>query len=277
MGLTLLLAVFCAPVWALSVERPTLHQFDDGPPLPPSHLYLPGETVFFTCRLGGFKTSMAADEQRSVKVSWQWEILDPSGAPLVKPGSGKLADVVAPQDKDWMPKVVFNFNVPPYAPGGNYQIRFIARDEVAQEERKAEFMFPVRGHEVEPSDSLVARNLHFLRSEADGPALNPAVFRPGETLWARFDIAGYKYGDKNRFHVEYGLAVLAEDGKQVFAQPAAAEDSSESFYPQRYVPGALSLNLNQGVPAGTYTLVITLEDKVGGQTGETRGEFRVER
>ncbi len=55
-------------------------------------------------------------------------------------------------------------------------------------------------------------------------------------LWARFDITGFKYGEKNRYSVEYGLAILRETGEQVFAQPAAADDSHESFYPQHYVP-----------------------------------------
>ena len=53
-------------------------------------------------------------------------------------------------------------------------------------------------------------------------------------------------------------------------------DSHESFYPQRYVPGALSLSLDKNVPAATYTLVVTVHDKVGDQTWEERQRFRVE-
>jgi hypothetical protein len=90
-------------------------------------------------------------------------------------------------------------------------------------------------------------------------------------------MTGYKYGDKNRYSVEYGLAILRESGEQVFAQPAAAADSNESFYPQRYVPGAVSLNLQPDVPEGSYTLVITMADKVGDQTAEARREFRIQK
>jgi hypothetical protein len=95
-------------------------------------------------------------------------------------------------------------------------------------------------------------------------------------LWARFEIAGYKLAEENHYSVSYGLVVLKEDGEQVFAQPDAASDSKDSYYPQRYVPGALSLALNQGVPAGAYTLVVTMRDEVGQQTAESRARFRVE-
>jgi hypothetical protein len=76
--------------------------------------------------------------------------------------------------------------------------------------------------------------------------------------------------------VEYGLAILNESGAQVFAQPDAASDSKESFYPQRYVPGVLSLSLDPNVPKASYTLVVTVRDKIGNQTWETRQPFRIE-
>ena len=34
-----------------------------------------------------------------------------------------------------------------------------------------------------------------------------AVYQPGDTLWAKFDITGYKFGENNRFSVDYGLAI----------------------------------------------------------------------
>jgi hypothetical protein len=151
------------------------------------------------------------------------------------------------------------------------------QDEVAKTEVKTELQLKVRGRDVPPSDSLTARNLHFQRTETDASALDPAVYHPGETLWARFDITGYKYGPKNKYDVEYGLAVLRENGEQVFAQPAAADDAHESFYPQHYVPGAISLNLDPMVPEGSYTLVVTMRDKVGGQSAEARAPFRIAR
>jgi hypothetical protein len=262
---------------AFSVERIALHQFEDGPALGPNHVFLPGETVFFSCRLTGYQAAVSGDEQRSVKLSWRLQVTDPAGVPLVSEASGEIAEPISSQDKNWYPKFLHHFIVPPFAPGGTYHIHVTAQDQVAQAELTSQLDFQVRGHAVEPSPTLAARNLRFVKDETDGPPLDPVVYHPGETLWARFDITGYKYADKNRYSVEYGLAILRESGEQVFAQLAAAADSSEAFYPQRYVPGAVSLNLAPDVPEGIYTLVITMADKIGGQMAEARGGFRIQK
>jgi hypothetical protein len=211
-----------------------------------------------------------------VKLAWQIQVSDPAGVALERPSAGRIEEPVLPQDKNWLPKFLHDFVIPPYAVGGAYRIAVKVIDEVGGAEIMAHLDVQVRGLEVEPSDTLVARNLRFLRSEEDGAPLDPAVYHPGEMLWARFEITGYKLEEKNHYSVSYGLVVLKEDGEQVFAQPDAASDSKDSFYPQRYVPGALSLSLNQGVPAGAYTLVVTMRDEVGHQTAESRGRFRVE-
>ncbi len=259
-----------------------LHQFEDGPILPPAHVFLPGEPIFFSCRLTGFQTEAAKEGQKAVKLSWKVQVTDPAGAALAREASGTIADLVSAMDKNWFPKFLHNFTVPPFAASGTYHIQVSAKDEVGGTQWESSVDFPVRGHAVEPSATLAARNLHFLKTETDGPPLDPVVYHPGETLWARFDMTGYKFGEKNRYSVEYGLAVLRESGEQVFAQPAAAADSNEAFYPQRYVPGALSLQLNPDVPEGMYTLLVTIEDKTGedktgGQMAEVRGNFRIER
>jgi len=276
LGAVFLSAALPAPA-AFSIDRIALHQFEDGPVLPPNHAFLPGETVFFSCRLTGYQAAVSGDNQRSVRLSWSLQITDPAGIPLVPGTAGQIAEPVLSQDKNWFPKFLHHFNIPPFAPGGAYHIKVTARDEVASADLTSQLDFQVRGHAVEPSPALIARNLRFVKDETDGPPLDPAIYHPGETLWARFDITGYKYGDKNHYSVEYGLAILRESGDQVFAQPAAAADSGEGFYPQRYVPGAVSLNLQPDVPEGNYTLVITMADKVGGQMAETRGQFRIQK
>lgn len=273
-------ALFCATaLYAAAnfkVERMALHQFEDGPVLPASYEFLPGETAHFSCRLAGYKVDQSDEEDRRVKLSWNIEVRDPAGVLLDQRKSGRIEGHVVPEDKNWLPKFLAEFTVPPFAASGDYRIFVQAKDEIASDEIRGDLVFHVRGHDAEPSDTLITRNFHFLRSEEDGVPLRDPVYRPGESLWARFDIAGYKLGENNRFSVDYGLAVLNADGKQLFAQPDAAQDSHESFYPQRYVPGALSLNLDKNVSAGTYTLVVTVRDKIGGQTWEEKQDFRVE-
>jgi len=196
--------------------------------------------------------------------------------PIEKDQSGSIAEGVSPQDKDWTPKFTANFMVPAFAPSGTYHIPVKVRDEVAGADASVELTFRVRGHDVEPSDTLVARNFEFVRAEDDKVPMHPAIYHPGDMLWARFDMTGFRFGEKNHFSVDYGLAIVNAAGQRMFAQLVAAEDASESFYPQRYVPGVLSLHLDDNVPKGEYTLVIIMRDKVGNQNVESREPFQVE-
>jgi hypothetical protein len=243
--------------------------------LAPTYEFVPGETVYFSCRITGYKLAKA-DEQQGVKLTWQMRALDPAGVALIKDQSGKIEDTVLPQDKDWKPKFLVSFIIPGFIATGTYHIPVKVKDEIAGAEISSDLPFRVHGHEVQPSDTLLARNFQMLRAEDDRVPMHPAVYHPGEMLWARFDIAGYKLGDNNRFSVSYGLAILNASGEQLFAQPDAASDEKESFYPQRYVPGVLSLSLDRNVVKAAYTLVVTIHDKVGNQTWEIKQPFQVE-
>src|SRR5579862_8390589 len=88
----LALVPLAAPAFAaLAVDRIALHQFEDGPVLGPNHAFLPGETVYFSCRLTGYQLAGKADEQRSVKLSWKMQVTDPKDVPLVSEASGEIA------------------------------------------------------------------------------------------------------------------------------------------------------------------------------------------
>jgi hypothetical protein len=260
----------------LVVERMAVHQYEDGPLLPSSYEFLPGETVHFSCRLTGYQIDKSDEENQRVKLNWRLQALDPAGVVLDKPKEGRIEGRVLPEDKNWVPKFLAEFTIPPFADSGDYRIAVQAKDELGGSEVHADLTIRVHGHDVEPSDTLVARNFRFLRAEDDSVGLREPVYHPGEMLWARFDVLGYKFGDNHLFSVDYGLAVEDATGKQLFAQPEAAEESHESFYPQRYVPGVLSLSLDKNVPAATYTLVVTVRDKLGNQTWEERQKFQVQ-
>jgi len=95
-------------------------------------------------------------------------------------------------------------------------------------------------------------------------------------VWARFDMTGYKLGDKNQVDIEYGLSVLREDGSVAYTEPTAADQKVQTFYPQRYQPGVLNLNLAKDQPLGKYTIVLAIRDNIGQQMYETRETFSVE-
>jgi hypothetical protein len=264
----------------LAIEQMALHQFEDGPVLPPTYEFVPGETVYFSCRIAGHHIDKKEkDDQvvsQSVKLSWQFRTTDPSGVLLEKERTGRIEERVLPQDKNWIPKFLVSFVIPTVAPTDTYKIAVQIKDEFAATQTSGELRFRVHGHDVEPSDTLLARNFQFLRGENDQAPMRNPVYHPGETLFARFDLTGFKFGDNNLFEVSYGLAVLSGDGVQMFAQPDAASETNRSFYPQRFVGGMLSLNLEPNLAKGSYILVITAGDKIGKQTWEAQHRFEVE-
>ncbi len=276
---SLALALFAAAALRtqpkLAFDRVALHQFEDGPVLAPDYEFVPGETAYFSCRIRGYATLHKEDRQ-SVDLSWRMRIVDPAGVPVQEDLSGKIQEEVLPQDKDWRPKFLASFVIPAFAPSGDYHVAVTVRDEVAGSEISTSLAFKVKGHEVQPSDTLAVRNFAMMRAENDPFPMRNPVYRPGEMLWAKFDIVGYKFGENHRFSVSYGLAILDASGRQVFAQPAAASETKESFYPQRYVPGVLSVSLDPNVAKGAYTLVVSVEDKIGNQRFEVKQPFSVE-
>jgi len=255
------------------------HQFEDGPVLAADYEFLPGETAYFSCRIAGFQTVVKdkeRDDERTAKLVWDLRVTDPAGVLLEKVAQGRIESQLLREDKNWVPKFLVSFVIPPFAPSGAYRISAHIRDEISAQEITATLELKVRGHDVDASDTLVARNFRFLRAEDDARGLTAAIYHPGDTLWARFDIVGFKFGPNNKYTVEYGLAIESSEGKQLFSQPKAAEDTGESFYAKRYIPGVLSLHLDPNVAKGMYVLVVILRDQVGQQLREERQNFQVE-
>jgi hypothetical protein len=268
------LAFAAAPPKPLAIQNVALSQYEDGPGLPASSHFLPGETVCLSFQVSGYRAT--GEDEQSIKLAWSVEVKDPAGVPILEPQAGRIAAGLAQEDKNWMPKVRQSILVPPFAPSGVYRITMVVNDEVAKAEVRKEAEFQVRGRDVEPASELTLRNVHFYRGEEDKDPLTMAAYRPGDTVWVKFDIVGFKLGEQNRFEVGYGIAVLRSNGETMFQQPEAAVEHGQTFYPQRYVPAALSLNLTKDLHPGEYAVIVTAADKVGGQKTETRQTFRVE-
>lgn len=256
----------------LAITQVELHQFEDGPALPAAYDFRPGETVFLSFRISGYRVS--ADER--ILLDYRIEARDGEGVPLAEAVSGKVDAALAVEDRDWMPKVRYDVLVPPLAPGGVYRLLVRLADKLGGARVNKEITFRVQGRDVPPSNELVVRNFRFLRSEEDAEPLAVAAYRPGDTVWARFDITGYKLLERNRFQVEYGVSVLRPGGEVLYSEPNAASETGESFYPKRYVPGILSLKLDADIAPGEYAIVLGVRDGIGGQKHESRHSFRIE-
>jgi hypothetical protein len=267
----------------LTIQRLALHDYEDGPQIQAGYEYLPGETVWFSARLAGFTRQVADADAKldHVRLSWQVRPADASGALIIPPVRGVIEETLRPEDKDWTPKFLINFQVPVYAPRGVYRIPVVVRDELSRAEAAGQIEFRVRAEDAPPADApLSVRDFRFLAKEDDRFPLRPAVFHQGSPMFTRFEIIGYKLEGNNHFSVEYGLAIqgpLKPDAepKTMLSQETAASETGESFYAQRWVPGGFGLTLDKDVPVGAYTLILTLRDKVSGATQEFRETFEV--
>ncbi|MBI3683365.1 MAG: hypothetical protein HY235_23575 [Acidobacteria bacterium] len=269
-GFGFLLAAPGALSQKLELVSPLFSQIEDGPALRAKAPYQAGETLFFSCQVSGYKVT-----KDSLHLEWTVEAVDEQGVPLVKPEEKSLEADLAPEDKDWKPKVRFSFDTPPTAVCDNCRITLKLRDKLAGSEARLDAGFALRGPHVQPGQSLIIRNFRFLRRDEDGPGLATPSYRSGDELWARFEITGYRFGDNNRIQVEYGLRVFRPSGKILYEEPKAASFEETSFYPKRWVQGALSLRLDK-LPPGEYPIVIEVRDKIGSQAFEAKPVFHVE-
>jgi hypothetical protein len=194
----------------------------------------------------------------------------------MEPVSNEITAELTPQDKDWKPKVRLEVPLPPLAGSGTYKMAVKVHDEIGKSDAEKTVPFEVRGHEVEPSATLAVRNFRFYRGEEDREPLLKPVYRPGDPVWARFDLIGYKFGPKNSIDVTYGVAILNSAGKVLWSQPEAAVERADSFYPKRYVPGAMGINLQPNIRPGEYTIEVQAKDAIGNQTVAGKYTFSVE-
>jgi len=256
---------------ALAIVNAALLEAEDGFAARSDNVFLPGETLYLAFHIRGY----AADRSSRVHLSYRIDALDFNRVPFVEAEIGKVETELSPQDAKWMPRVRFSPALPAFADSGRYQFQIQVTDELAGARVSQEILFQVRGRAVAPSADLVVRNFVFSRQE-DGDPLPVAAYRRGDTLWASFDITGYKTGEKNLLSVDYDLQVLNGEGKLIYRQPEPAVEKGASFYPRRYVHAAFSLNLEKGLAAGEYTIVLAVRDALGSQAGESRHSFAVE-
>jgi hypothetical protein len=256
----------------LAVIRAGISDRDGGALLPASFPHDPGETMFFSFLVDGFSASSADRVHLSYKIS----AADPHGVPIIEPVAAEIEETLAPEDKNWKPTVREEIAIPPLAGSGTYKITVSVTDVISKATVTQDVPFEVRGRQVDPSDTLVIRNIRFYRSEDDRQPLAKPAYRPGDTVWARFDMIGFKYGEGNGIDVSYDVAVLAPSGKVLYSQPQADSEHSQSFYPKRYVPAVMSLVTKSNTHPGEYVVVLTAHDGVGNQTYEARHAFTIE-
>ena len=270
-----LMAALPAPAQSrkLAVLQAVFHdRGESAPSIAPGYQYTSGELVYFSFRVGGY-----AIKNDRVNLRWLIYASDPEGRLLWEPYNGTISEEVSHNDENWLPKVSQTLGLPPQLPPGDYKLLIRVSDEHARTSVEREMAFRVGGRALAAPDGFSILNEGFYRTEQDRTALAEAVYRPGDAVVVRFQLAGFKVGEKNRFEVEYGLRVLRPSGREMYAEPRAAHESDAPYYPKRVMNGVIGLNLTPDLTPGEYTIVVTAKDLVGQAGAEKQLKFKVEK
>src|SRR5689334_14110336 len=94
------LALLHAAPSPFSILKPVLSDMEDGPAVPPSFTFVPGQFIFLSYEITGYKVS---DEQK-IHLSYKTDAFDPKGVRLVETDANVLDATLAEEDKNWKPK-----------------------------------------------------------------------------------------------------------------------------------------------------------------------------
>lgn len=262
---------------SLAIIDAGVQQSEDAPFVPPDYRFLPGDFVYFTFQVAGFSIkSNDANEVRRIALAYEVTPEDLNGFALTQPNSGTVQVELNPEDKNWMPKRRASFLLPSFLAAGEFRIHVAVKDLFANSEASKDFLFRIGGVKVQPSNTITVQDFHFLRQENDRQPLEVPAYRPGDAIYAIFEMVGYKIGPENQYHVAYGLTVLRPDGKPFLDQPKAADFQKSSFYPAQFVPGNFSVTTSADTSRGEYIIILTVRDLIGNQTYQTKQAFSIE-
>ena len=262
---------------ALAVIDGGVQRSEDAPYVPKEYQFLPGDYVYFTFHIAGYGTK-TSQEAGSKSMSLEYEVTpeDGSNVPLAKPEDGKIADSLTSEDKNWVPKRRASFLLPSYVAAGEFKIHVAVKDLIGKTEATRDYAFEIGGVNVGAAASIKAESFEFLRNENDESALDLPAYAPGDTVWARFEMAGFKHEAGNRYKLSYGVNILRPDGKSFLEQANAAQISADSFYPAQFVPGQLQITTPKNAAHGSYQLTLTVRDLIANQSFELKRVFTIE-
>jgi hypothetical protein len=254
---------------ALQITRLDLLDSFAKYPIADDSVFAPGDTVNVAFNLKGYTES----ETYRMKVSWKITTNSPAKLPFAPGKDGRFDEELAPEDEEWEPLVRYQAQLPFHLPAGTYGIHVEAKDELSGATAEGDLDVHVAGVPVVQSEDLSVQNFTFSLT-AGGTPLRQAVFRPGATIYASFDITGYKLGEGNSYELASQLDLLDAEGSQAYSFNPASEKGS-NFYPRLAVPASLRFDLDPTIETGIYTLLLTVTDVVGQQSLSSEETFEV--
>jgi hypothetical protein len=277
------LLILPSAIWSHEADNPLaiidsgVQRAEDAPYVPASFKFLPGEYVYFSFHISGFGSKLnEKTETRAISLEYELTPQDANHVPLTEPLKGVIQEDLGKEDKNWIPKRRASFLLPSFVAAGTFQIHVAVKDLIAKTETTRDFPFQIGGVAIGDAASLHVESFEFLRNQDDAAALELPAYAPGDTVFARFEMVGFKHEAGNKYKLSYGLKVLRPDGKPFLDAPNAAQISSDSFYPAPYVPGDLQITTPKNAARGAYQLTLTVRDEAGNQSFDLKRTFTIE-
>ncbi len=277
-GLELFSPSLCAaPESSLAVINAGVSSSEDAPFVSTGYRFLPGDYLYFAFEIAGFAIrSENQGETKKIYLQYQVLIQDNDGRDLAAPVSDEIKTELSPEDKNWVPKRRASFLLPSFLSSGPLRVRAVVKDLFANTETSRDFEFFVGGVAVQPAGAVTVENFRFLRNQNDTEPLSVPAYSPGDTVYARFEIVGFRNAPGNEHHIAYGVTVLGPEGKAIIQDPNAADLQAGSFYPAQFVPGNIALKIDKNNPHGAYVVVLIVRDLVAHQQFELKQAFSIE-
>jgi hypothetical protein len=267
----------CAAESSLAVINAGVSSSEDAPFVSADYRFLPGDYLYFTFEIAGFAIhSENQGETKKISLQYQVFVQDNGGRDLAQPVSDEIRTELTPEDKNWVPKRRTSFLLPSFLSSGPFHVRAVVRDLLAKTETSRDFPFSVGGVTIQPAAAITVENFRFLRNQNDTEPLSVPAYSPGDAVYARFEMAGFRNGPGNEHHVAYGVTVLGPEGKPFIQDPNAADLKAGSFYPAQFIPGNIALKMDKNNPHGEYIVVLTVRDLVANQQFELKQAFSIE-
>jgi len=202
----LVLPALLAAAPALEIVRPIVAQSEGGVPTPASYEHVAGKRCS-SLRVAAIRKS----SEEKIHVAFSVQAFDPKGVPIVELYKNELVAEVTPQDKEWMPKIETEVQIPPLAPRA--RTRSWSRPKTCWPRPRLNWpcRFKWRARCRAERDAGGAQ-LPFLPRRDDAQPLDKSIYHPGDGVWAKFDITVSSTGQQPRGR-ELRDFVIAPSGK----------------------------------------------------------------
>lgn len=234
-----------------------------------ANTYKPGDKVYTSYDTVGFGT----DSQGRLHLHLIVVPFDSNGLSLYAPWNDEMNQAV--ESADTPAHGYYNFDLPPFVPGGTFKLRIMAHDSVKNSDSELMAAFSVEANPIPVFGSLEFRDCQLSLTE-DGPSANPTIIQPGGKVFAACKLGGMRFQD-DRPNVHIALQVVGPGGSVILDKPDFLDINDLSpYHPPTIFSGISSwVSLPSDAASGVYIWRQTVTDRFASATIVQEMKFEV--